>query len=546
MTTTTTRSTASRPLPDPLDPANVLPVLVAERAGSDPDHPLLIDIGRATTTYSELHQRVLAWINAFRDLGIDRGDRVVTMSRPSAEATALWLACGWAGVLEVPINVAFKGRILQHVLNDADADVAVVQPEFLERMLDDSDGIECLRRAIVVTGPTVPAHEGSRLAATLLAGDELLAGVGRQPAAGPTPQPWDVSTVLYTSGTTGPSKGVLVPFGQIATALEAFDDCGPGDRLFAPFEPSHLAGKIPVQLMAYWQGSHVFREGFKTGEFWNDVHVHQCNRVWLFHSMANFVWREPHRADDADNPIETITGGPLLHEYREFEERFRVKMRTNFGMTEAGWPIITGDDVRNHLSCGRPRAGYDLRIVDENDLEVQPGAVGELLIRSDLPWTMNLGYFRRPEQTAAAWRNGWFHTGDAFRVDQDGSWYFVDRIKDAIRRRGENVSSFEVESLVGEHPAVLECAAVGVPSEHGEEEIKICVVCKPGNTLSPEELLEFLDPRMPSFMVPRYVEILDTLPKTPTGKVRKVELKARPLDATWDSRRGERDRGATR
>jgi crotonobetaine/carnitine-CoA ligase len=321
----------------------------------------------------------------------------------------------------------------------------------------------------------------------------------------------------------------------VATAIDAFDDCRHGDRLFAPFEPSHLAGKIPVQLMAYWTGTHVFREGFKTTEFWRDVRANDCNRVWLFHAMANFVWRQPESADDASNPIESITGGPLLHEYLEFEQRFAVKMRTNFGMTEIGWPIATADDVRNHLSCGRPRPGYVLRIVDEHDLEVVAGEVGELLVRADAPWTMNVGYFGNPERTVEAWRNGWFHTGDAFRVDADGNWYFVDRMKDAIRRRSENISSFEVESMVGEHDAVLECAAIGVPSDDGEEEIKVCVVVKPDRSLDPPELIEFMRPRAPSFMLPRYIEVVDALPKTPTGKVRKMELKANwKRQATWD------------
>jgi crotonobetaine/carnitine-CoA ligase len=177
-----------------------------------------------------------------------------------------------------------------------------------------------------------------------------------------------------------------------------------------------------------------------------------------------------------------------------------------------------------------------VRIVDEHDIEVPAGVVGELIVRTRVPWTVNAGYLGMPEQTAEAWRNGWFHTGDAFRYDEDGNFYFVDRIKDSIRRRGENISSFEVEAYVNEHPAVLESAAIAVPSEHGEDEVKVCVVLKPDGILEPEELIEHLIPRMPRFMVPRYVELVDALPKTEaTQRVQKVLLREEPLnDKTWD------------
>ena len=308
--------------------------------------------------------------------------------------------------LEVPINVAFKGRILEHVLNDSAPGIAIAQPDFVERLATSSARQSTLHAIVVVSH----SRERESTSDGVIDSRDVLDLDASVPLPAP-PNAWDVATVVYTSGTTGPSKGVLVPWGQFVTAIDTFDDCGAGDRLFAPFEPSHVAGKIPVQIMAFWRGTHVFRDGFKTGEFWDDVKTHRCNRVWLFHTMANFVWRQPRRDDDADNPIESITGGPLLHEYIEFEQRFGVKMRTNFGMTEAGWPIATGSDVRNHLSSGRPRPGFDLRIVDEHDLEVPAGEVGELIIRSDTPWTMSLGYLGLPDRTAEAWRNGWFHTG---------------------------------------------------------------------------------------------------------------------------------------
>jgi len=266
------------------------------------------------------------------------------------------------------------------------------------------------------------------------------------------------------------------------------------------------------------------------------VRAHDCNRAWLFHAMAQFLWRQPARPDDADNPLQTVTGGPLMAEYEGFERRFGLRMRTNFGMTELGWPITTGDRVRDHRSCGTAREGYDLRIVDEHDQEMPEGEVGELIIRSDQPWIMNAGYLNRPAETSAAWRNGWFHTGDAFRRDAEGNYFFLDRIRDTIRRRSENIASFDVESFVLAHPDVLECAAVGVPSDFGEEEIKVFAVAVAGRVLPAGELHRWLRERMPSFMVPRYLEFLPELPKTVTSKVRKVELRKLPAGpASWDS-----------
>jgi crotonobetaine/carnitine-CoA ligase len=213
-----------------------------------------------------------------------------------------------------------------------------------------------------------------------------------------------------------------------------------------------------------------------------------------------------------------------------------VKVRTLYNQTETSAPLRSNHyDTPDYRTCGRPRAGATCRLVDEHDEEVAPGEVGELIVRTDEPWAMMAGYLGMPDKTVEAWRNQWLHTGDAFRVDPDGNYYFLDRMKDAIRRRGENISSVELEASVCEHPAVLECAAVGVRSEYDEEEVKVVVVPQSGQELSPAELVEFLAERVPRFMVPRYVEIVSELPRTPTAKVRKVELREAGVnERTWD------------
>ena len=226
----------------------------------------------------------------------------------------------------------------------------------------------------------------------------------------------------------------------------------------------------------------------------------------------------------------------VLAEDHHGDDAFAVRVSTAFNMTEISVPLHSeGWTLANLESCGKVRPGYEVRVVDHDDEDVGPGRVGELLVRSHEPWTLMAGYLDMPEATTAAWRNLWLHTGDAFRYDEDSNSYFLDRIKDTIRRRGENISSSEVEVVVNGQPGVPESAAIAVPSEWGEDEIKIVVVPRPGETLEPADLIDFLSPRLPRFMVPRYVDVVESLPETPTEKVRKVELRAQGITPdTWD------------
>jgi crotonobetaine/carnitine-CoA ligase len=260
--------------------------------------------------------------------------------------------------------------------------------------------------------------------------------------------------------------------------------------------------------------------------------------------MVSYLLKQPARDDDLDNPLRIAYMGPLSH-VEEFSTRFGVGVYTAFGMTEVPVPIRSELNPRDPRSCGRaidPDA-YEVRIVDEHDIPVDAGQPGELIVRHRLPWVMNSGYHGMPEATARAWLNGWFHTGDQFIVDEDGNFFFVDRVKDAIRRRGENISSFEVESEVLSHPAVEEVAAVAVPNPEvgaatGDEEVKVVVVLVQGKALTHEQLTEYLVERMPRHWVPRFVEFAAGLPKTPSFKVKKAELRAAGVTAaTWDRER---------
>ena len=247
----------------------------------------------------------------------------------------------------------------------------------------------------------------------------------------------------------------------------------------------------------------------------------QSTSTTLLGVMATFLVKQPPEDTDRGHGLKSVIMVPLAEDTKEFSARFGCDVFTVFNMTEISSPLFDGPNPGPLTSCGKPQKGVDVRLVDENDCEVAPGSVGEMILRTDTPWAMNHGYLGNPEATARAWRNGWFHTGDAFRTDEHGNYFFVDRMKDAIRRRGENISSFEVEMEVCAHPAVKEAAVVAVPSEHGEDEVLAAISLAPGAELDPADLIAFLIPRMAHFMVPRYVRIVDLLPRTPTQKVEK-------------------------
>ncbi|MEY2920719.1 MAG: hypothetical protein RL261_2024, partial [Pseudomonadota bacterium] len=238
---------------------------------------------------------------------------------------------------------------------------------------------------------------------------------------------------------------------------------------------------------------------------------------------------------DRDHPLRNVVTVPWNQDSRAVAERYGLQMHTAFNMTETAVPIRSVANPEVLGTCGRPREGVEARVVDGNDIEVPHGEVGELILRASRPWEISQGYYRNPQATAAVWRNGWFHTGDAFRRDAEGNFFFVDRMKDAIRRRGENISSFEVEAEALCHPAVLEAAAIPVPSTESEDEVLLVVTASAGQVVEPRALLRFLVPRMAHFMLPRYIRVVAEMPKTPTAKIEKHRLRAAGLTSdTWD------------
>jgi crotonobetaine/carnitine-CoA ligase len=352
--------------------------------------------------------------------------------------------------------------------------------------------------------------------------------------------PWDPLSIIYTSGTTGLPKGALGPHNfwiVCAEKMLEYRDGGKED-IFYTFMPLYHfnAQCLTTVTTLVAEAQMVLADRFSASRFWDDTRRYGATQFNYLGGVIPILVKQPAKPNDLDNPIRIALGGGCPGAVmEEAEKRFGMKCLEGYGMTEIGIPIHVRLNDRRPGSCGKPMDIYEIKLFDDQDNEVPIGEIGEIVFRPREPFVMMLGYYNMPDKTAESLQNLWFHTGDLAKKDADGYFYFVDRKKDALRRRGENISSFEVERAVNSHPNVLESAAVAVPSEIGEDEVKICVVLKPGAGLSAEELIRHCNDRMPYFAVPRYVEFMESLPKTPTDRVEKYKLKQAGITPnTWD------------
>jgi len=514
----------------PAREACVVRYLLDRWANEKPDDLYAVFHRGPELSYSALRDRVLRAAAGLAAQGVRQDDKVIVWLPNNLECLVSWFAINWLGAVYVPINTAYKGGLLEHVLDNSEASLVILHADLLPRL----QGINRagIRKAIVI-GETAETVDGlDVLPATALDGDPQAVPPLERPI-----EPWDVQSIIYTSGTTGPSKGVLSSYAHIhaMSGTDGFYMVEPHDRYMCNLPLFHVGGTIPVMGMLARGGSVSIVETFSTADFWSSIKETQTTVVLLLGAMTTFIMKQPPGPQDRDHPLKKVIIVPLAGDSGAFSRRFGVVVYTLYNMTEISTPLVSGPNPERSGICGRPRAGVEIRLVDGNDCEVPRGQVGELIVRTDVPWTMNSGYSRNPQATAPAWRNGWFHTGDAFRINEQGDYVFVDRMKDSIRRRGENVSSFEVEAEVAAHPAVNEVAVVPVPSELSEDEILCVVVPAPGHELDPVELIDFLTPRLAHFMVPRYIRIVDTLPRTPTAKIQKHILRAEGItEKTFD------------
>ncbi|MFO7783271.1 MAG: AMP-binding protein, partial [Desulfatiglandales bacterium] len=309
------------------------------------------------------------------------------------------------------------------------------------------------------------------------------------------------------------------------------------DCLYNALPLFHGNAQVLSTIPALMSGARmVLAERFSATRFWEDIRQYGCTEFNYVGGILPILLKADPKPDDKDHPLRVMFGGGIQKDlFESFEQRFGVRLIEAYGMSEIGLPLMNTLDSRKPGTCGRPHRDCMVRVVDDHDLELGPNIPGELLIRPMRPYCMLLEYYRMPEKTIEAWKDMWFHTGDYLTYDEEGFFRFVDRKKDALRRRGENISSYEVEKVINSHPAVLESVAVAVRSELGEDEVMACLTLKPEMKLTPEELTAFCQDRMAYFMIPRYIRIMETLPKTPTERVEKYKLRLEGVTPdTWD------------
>jgi acyl-CoA synthetase (AMP-forming)/AMP-acid ligase II len=503
----------------------------AERLGDD----VAVTSLDGNLSFAEVRIRAASVASGLRQLGVGPGDRVATMLDSTIDYLAAWHGIIWCGAIDVPINTELRGSFLEHPLRDSGARVLFIQNRWLPRLRDiDLCGVEH-----VVVAPDLPSAltdgvpaKSPSSGADPRAGSHRLADLlGLDGCAPSTRRPEDLLYILYTSGTTGPSKGACYTNLSASWLVQAtFQtlELQPTDVGYSMFPLFHTMGRSALVTSSLWLGTPVvLRPRFSARGFWQDIRDNGITWFGYFGAVILFLWRQDPSPDDADNQVRVAFGASAPQELIEpWEQRFGLRLLETYGSTELGTVACPRVSEIKRPTMGKPVAHLQIAIHDDHDEPVAPGQPGEIVARPNRSGAIFAGYWERPAATIDAWQNLWFHSGDIGTLDEDGYLTFRDRKKDMIRRRGENVSSFEVEEAVRRVGTLVECAAYPVPADDGDDEVMIAVVVEDRDTFAPEALWEQLFRLMPRFAVPRYVRVVDELPKTPSQRVKKQELRA--------------------
>jgi carnitine-CoA ligase len=495
----------------------VLRYVLERNAAEDPDGAFVAFEDGVSWTRRQALEEMYRAANALRAVGVRQDDKVAILMPNGESFIRAWWGVCCLGAVAVSLNTSYRGETLRHALQTVQSDVVVVD----DRLADRLDLIGATARRVSPSG----LHDQSAAPPPLERDLEV----------------WDIHSIIFTSGTTGAAKASLTTYLHVyMNSGWATRDVGlnASDTYLIDLPLFHQAAQARVVSSLGTRTKLAIRNRPDLRGYWEVAKETGATTGFLLSSMTPFLLIQPERPEERDHLIHTICMAPPPSDPEAFMARFGIKrIITGYGATETGSPLVFPlDEALIPDSLGKPRRGVDVRVVDAHDMEVPVGEPGELIIRTDHPWELSAGYFNNPAATAAAWRNGWFHTGDMVRRDDAGYYYFHDRLKDAVRRRGENVSSFEVERDVALYPGIVQVACVAHPSDDGvEEEVKVWLVAEPGCTLDFPKMLEFLVERMPHFMVPRYYELIDELPTTASMRVKKHELRERGNGAlTWD------------
>ncbi len=515
----------------------VLHKIIEDKARQYPNH-VVFQFRDEPITLGELNDGINQAANGYLALGVKPGDKVAIMLPNCPEFLYSWFGLNKIGAVEVPINVALKGDGLTYQIDQSDCVALLADVEYLDRLEGVASDLKTVRNVVFTdnanTGAALPDWSGFEM----LTYHELSDRPATTPDA--TTHFSDLASILYTSGTTGVSKGVMLShhyWYEIWSESVKYSRYTEDDILYSglPFFHGNAQG-ITIGPAILADAKAVFVERFSASQLWDDCRRWNCTEANYIGGIIPILLKQEPREDDADNPLRLMVGAAApADEWHAFHERFNTKLLEVYGMTECYCCLASPFDAPRAGSCGQAITGWDVRIVDDNDNEVAPGSLGEFIARSQRMFVGSTGYYNQPEATLELFKNNWIHTGDLGRMDEDGYFYFVDRKKQALRRRGENISSFEVESVINSHPAVLESAVVGVPSDVGEEEVKAVVVLKDDHSATEEELVRWCESRMAYFAIPRYIAIRAEMPKTPSERVEKFKLKNEGItEDCWD------------
>ena len=460
-------------------------------------------------------------------LGLSTGDHLLIMLGNEAPFTHCWWGANRLGAVEVPVNTAYHGYFLEHVVNTSGADLMVVRDNLVPAVVASADEMPRLKRLVVVGEvDQVDAGPFEVIPFDVLAEDRPPVDMAVDPA--------DICSINFTSGTTGSSKGAMMPHAYhylMASRVAQLLQFQPGEAYLMPLPLYHVHAQT-VTYAALLGGARVhYQERFSASNWLEVIREVGATCTISLGVILSFILKRPERPDDHDNPLQRLWSCPTPPlQIAEFQRRYDVPhIVTSYGSTEIGMITMATYDETRPASVGKAAEEYyDIALLDEEDHPVEIGEQGELCVRPRIPSILLKGYYGRPSETLDAMRNLWFHSGDLMSRDEEDNYYFIDRKNDRLRRRGVNIASMDLEEVFFQHTDVADVAVVAVPSdfEGGEDELKACVALVDGAVPDPDALWAWAERRLPAFAVPRYIEFMAVLPKTPTEKVRKFQLRA--------------------
>lgn len=503
---------------------SAIEMLLRQRAAAHPDE-VWLKWKDAVVPWREVLSNAQRAANGWLELGVRPGDRVAIVLGNCPEYIWAYFGLLLIGAGPVPVNTAQRGPTLHHILADSGVTAAIVGEELRDALAAVRDDLPELGRAVVVGGGPGRGIDWDV--------ERLLGAPDAEPAVR-VEQSTGGAALLYTSGTTGPPKGVATTrydVGPIGTVLAA-SGVRPGETMYTPLPLFHgNALFVSMTGSILLDARFALGERFSGSQFFDECRRYEAVECNTLGGMISILLKQPERPDDADNPVRVVlSAGCPPDRWKVFEDRFGVRIVEWFGMVDAPGVLLNTEGRVG--SMGKPVAGIEFAVLDDDGRELGPDRVGELVFRH--PGGRLTYYHGLPEATEAAYRGGWFHTGDLARYDSDGFFYYGGRKKESIRRLGENISAWEIETVVNAHPQVHESAAHAVSSELGEDEVKLVVVPKPGEHIDPQALIDYCTGKMARYAIPRYVELVDELPKTGTQRIQYAALKERGVTpATW-------------